>query len=224
MPDISLFEKISVLSGLDRKELEDFARHAMPVHLEKGSYLFYRNDKSTGVYLLAEGSLQVIMDNEDNKEIIVYTINEGDIVGEMTMFSGAERSAAAVALEECRLYKLNNSKFIELMNLYPSIAVNLSKTLVDRLHAANSMIERLGMMDGTERVAHFLRALAMREGIERDEWLHLVKKPTYKQISQRLGVSEKTVYRTMQGLAKNGDIVIKGRQLALKKGFTNRLE
>ena len=223
MVELGLLKKIDTLSGLTDHDLEDFGRHITTVHLDKGSYLFYRNDPSSGLYLVSKGSLQIIIDNETNKEIIVYTIMQGDIVGEMTLFDDSARSATVVALEECRLYKIRDSKFIELMNVYPAIAINLSRILIDRLHAANDMIERLGMMDGNQRVAHYLKALIMREGTLENAWYCLPKKPTYRHISQRLGVSEKTVYRTVQTMLKEGNIDIKGRKLMIKQGFLDNI-
>lgn len=216
MVDSAFLKKIGVLGGLSDEDLDDIAHHVTPVSVEKGSYLFYRGDASTGVYLVAKGSLQIIIDNDSNKEIIVYTIYQGDIVGEMTMFTEARRTATAIALEECKLYKIKNAKFIELMGQYPAIGVNLLKILIERLQAANNMIERLGTMDGGERVISFLKSLVMREGALKDGFYYLPRKPTYRQISQRLGLSEKTVYRTMSGLAHSGAIKIRGRQLFIK--------
>jgi len=219
MSDSALLRTIDVFSGLADREIEDASGSFAPIYLEKGAHLFYRNDKSTGVYLVAKGSLQVIIDNDAQKEIIVYTVPTGDIIGEMTLFNDAERTATAVALMNCRLFKVKNSRFLELMGKYPVIAVNLARILIDRLHAANAMIERLGTMDGSERIVHFLKALIIREGSDGGEWYHLQNRPTYRQMSQRLGVSEKTIYRTFQSLAAAGDIVLKGRSLSVRRAL-----
>jgi CRP-like cAMP-binding protein len=223
MVELGLLKNIDALSGLTDQNLEDFGKHVTSVHLDKGSHLFYRNDPSSGLYFVSQGSLQIIIDNEANKEIIVYTIMQGDIVGEMTLFDESARSATVIALEECRLCKISNNKFIELMNTFPKIAINLSRVLIDRLHAANSMIERLGMMDGNQRVAHYLKTLIMRDGTLEDSWYSLPKKPTYRFISQRLGVSEKTVYRTVQTMLQDGNITIKGRKLMVKQDFLDSI-
>ncbi|VAX25719.1 hypothetical protein MNBD_NITROSPINAE02-19 [hydrothermal vent metagenome] len=221
MSDASSLREVAILEGLSDKDLEDMAKRLIPVRYSKGQYLFYRNDKSTGLYFVVGGSIQIIIDNELNKEIVVYTISKGDVVGEMSLFSNEKRSATAVALEESHLFKVHNEKFIELMHNHPSIAVNLARVLIDRLLAANEMIERLGAMDGTERVIHFLKSLAAREGVQNGDVSRLENRPTYRQISQRLGVSEKTIYRTMRALVKKGDIEIHGRQLTLNPSIVN---
>ncbi len=197
------------------------ARQFAPVSLSKGSFLFYRNDESQGIYFVTKGSFQIIIDNEESKEIIVYTIGDGDILGEMSLFTNMNRSATAVALAPSKLYKISNTKFIEMMKRYPDIAINLTQILVERLLSANETIERLGAMDGKQRVAHFLRALIMREGSEDGKKMVLKSRPTYYQISQRLGISEKTVYRTISSLAKDGIIDIKGRGLVVDRSFLN---
>jgi CRP-like cAMP-binding protein len=75
-------------------------------------------------------------------------------------------------------------------------------------------------MDGMERVADFIRALAAREGTLRDG-LYVLPRPTYSQISHRLGISEKTVYRTMRQMADDGTITIKDRGLIVPKSFVD---
>lgn len=215
MSDTALLKRMNVLSGLSDREVEDVARRAAPVLLEKGGRLFYRHDESSGVYFVVEGSIQIIIDNDANREIIVYTVKAGDILGEMSLFENRERSATAVALEKSRLFKISGGRFLELMHVYPTIGVNLSRVLVERLLAANEMIERLGAMDGEERVAHFLAALAASEGVRDGDFYRLDNKPTHRQVANRLGVSEKTVYRAMRAMAETGRLKTRGRKLYL---------
>ncbi|VAX14933.1 hypothetical protein MNBD_NITROSPINAE01-579 [hydrothermal vent metagenome] len=225
MNDIDTLHEINILAGLPKEDLQDISRYMSPVNLPKGSYLFYRNDESGWLYLVASGSLQVIIDNDANREIIVCTIKSGDIIGEMSLFSNSPRSATAIALEDTKLFKIENSKFIELMASYPAAGINLSKVLVDRLMSANQMIERLGAMDGTERVTDFMKALVAREGIkDGEDMCHVENRPTYHEIAQRLGVSEKTVYRTMRSLSKDGAIKVTGKKLIVKPSILGILE
>jgi CRP-like cAMP-binding protein len=213
---------IKAFQGLSSAEMEDVGRGLSPMALEKGSYLFYRNDPSPGVYFLTKGTLQITIDSGDNREIVVYVIQEGDIVGEMSLFGRTERSASAAALEKCLLFKTSAAKFIEIMNIYPAVAVNLARILVDRLREANDVIERLGTMDGEERVANFLVALAMRTGETKGEFFRIGKKPTYRSISQRLGMSEKTVYRAMRSLMEGSALIIEDGSLLVKKSLAEK--
>ena len=205
----SQIAELRPLKELSQNELEDVARSLMELSLNKGAHLFYRNDPSSGVYLLAKGALQITIDSEESKEIVVTVIREGEIVGEMSLFDQSRRSATAVAIEKCQLYKVERERFIELMNIYPPIAISLSRTLIERLNEANSIIERLGTMDGPERVSNYLKALAMREGVIENGLYRLPRKPTYRSVSQRLGLSEKTVYRAVHSLMESGAVSVR---------------
>ena len=209
-------KRFKIFSSLSDEAIQEVSDHVTASKIKKGSYLFYRNDITTGLYFVLEGRFQIIIDNEANKEITVYTIGVGDLIGEMSLFSDGIRSATAVALEDSSLFTIKNESFIRLMEQHPAIGLNLSRSLVDRLLAANEMIERLGAMDGGERVADFIIALAAREGILKGDSYHLTR-PTYHQISQRLGLSEKTIYRTMRAMAKEEKITIQGRNLTVDK-------
>ncbi|MBI5815936.1 MAG: Crp/Fnr family transcriptional regulator [Nitrospinae bacterium] len=219
MDDLELIGQINVFAGLGGDQIAEVARRLAPMRVEKGSYLFYRDDMSDGMFFVARGLFQIIIDNEANREIIVYTVGKGDILGEMSLFGEHKRSATAVALEESRLFKISNERFLDLMRTCSLIGVNMAKVLIGRLLAANEMIERLGAMDGAERIEHFLKSLLVREGSLRDDRYAMEKRPTYRQISQRLGISEKTVYRTMRCLAEKGMIHLGGKRLEMMKSF-----
>lgn len=219
MDDLELISQINVFSGLGGNEIAEVARRLAPLRVEKGSYLFYRDDRSDGMFFVARGLFQIIIDNDANREIIVYTVGKGDILGEMSLFGEHKRSATAVALEESRLFKIPNERFLDLMRIYPPVGVNMANVLIGRLLAANEMIERLGAMDGSERIEHFIKSLLAREGVETGDKYVMEKRPTYRQISQRLGISEKTVYRTMRALAENGSIHLGGKRLEMLTSF-----
>jgi CRP-like cAMP-binding protein len=213
---------VGIFDGLDARQTADVQARLTTVKLHKGGYLFYRNDLSDSVYVVESGAFQIIIDNDANREIIVYTIGAGNIIGEMTLFTGGLRTATVVALEEAVLYKVSNQRFVSLIHDYPVIGVNLSRILIERLVSANEMIERLGAMDGSERVADFLMALMEREGERQGDEYALDNRPTYYQISHRLGVSEKTIYRTVRQLAKEGHVRVKGRKLFMTVAFMGK--
>ncbi len=224
MNDVEALKSIDVFSGLTDPELKELVEALFPVRVNKGSYLFFRKDPSVGIFFVVQGSFQIIIDNDANKEITVYTIKQGGILGELSLFTNHVRSATAVSLEDSRLFKTSNERFIELMQKFPTIGVNLCKSLVERLLAANEMIERLGAMDGTERVVSYIRALVEREGRPDGENVVVDHRPTYYEISQRLGVSEKTIYRTVKSVEKTGAITVKGRKLSMKRDFLEKEE
>ncbi|MBF0171207.1 MAG: Crp/Fnr family transcriptional regulator [Nitrospinae bacterium] len=208
-----------IFDGLEPRDQEAIRARLATVKTHKGAYLFYRGDESDAVYVVESGAFQIIIDNDANREIIVYTIGPGDIIGEMTLFTHAPRTATVVALADAVLYKISNSRFVELIHDYPAIGVNLSRALIERLVSANEMIERLGAMDGAERVADFLKALMAREGRRVGDEFVMDNRPTYYQISHRLGVSEKTIYRTVRDLAADGVVRVKGRKFFMSVSF-----
>ena len=220
MSDVDILKRASVFSGIPDSDLATIAQKTAFMKVDKGSYIFYRGDPSDGVYFVATGSVQIIIDSDDNREIIVYSVEDGGVIGELSIFENHHRSATAVTISDAKLFKIANERFVKIINRFPSIAVNLSRILVNRLLAANVMIERMGTMDGTERVADFIKALAAREGILRDGQ-YVLPRPKNSQISHRLGISEKTVYRTIRQMADDGTITIEGRGLIVPKSFVD---
>lgn len=220
MINVDILRKAGMFSGFSDGDLTAILQKAAFMEVGKGSYIFYRGDPSDGVYFVVAGSVQIIIDSDDKREIIVYSVEEGDLLGELSIFENHRRSATAVVISDAKLFKIANEEFLDIINRRPSVAVNLSRILVNRLLAANVMIERMGTMDGARRVADFVKALAAREGALEDG-NYVLPKPAYGQVSHRLGISEKTVYRTMRQMADDGKISIRGRGLFVPKNFVD---
>ncbi|MFW2331712.1 MAG: Crp/Fnr family transcriptional regulator [Nitrospinota bacterium] len=210
---VKIFDQISIFDqGLIKKK-------STIVSLKKGTPLLYREESANYIFVIESGMLQVSIDSKSGKEIIVYKLLEGDIVGELNLFSNKERTATAIALNDSKLIKISNTDFIEFMRTFPQIGLNLTNVLIERLISANRTIERLGAMDATDRVADFIYSLAKIEGKEQDDYFHIQKRPTYINISQELAISEKTVFRVFKALEADGKIEMIGRELKVYKSI-----
>ena len=96
-----------VLSGiplfaetLDDAQLEALAHKSSPVIFPAGSILMTEGDFATSMFAIVEGSVAVTVADEDGRERHVAELKGGDIVGEMSLMTGARRSATATAATE----------------------------------------------------------------------------------------------------------------------------
>src|SRR3954454_6494789 len=73
-----------------RKELE-------PRIARRGDILIRQGDSADGMYLVASGRFQVMLENEDGDEVVVNEIGRGELVGEMALLTDDPRSATITA-------------------------------------------------------------------------------------------------------------------------------
>ena len=76
------------------------------------STLIYAGDESDALYYIVKGSVTVIIEDDDGREMIMAYLNEGDFFGEMGLFDeAANRSAGLKAKTECEVAEITYYKF-----------------------------------------------------------------------------------------------------------------
>ncbi|MFT5032952.1 MAG: CRP/FNR family cyclic AMP-dependent transcriptional regulator [Bermanella sp.] len=84
------------------------------------STIIYAGDDSDALYFIIEGSVSVLIENDEDREMIVAYLNKGDFFGEMGVFDSEEtRSAWVKTKTECEVAEISYSKFQELREQYP---------------------------------------------------------------------------------------------------------
>jgi CRP-like cAMP-binding protein len=111
------------------------------------SIIFEEDDKSEELYIVKSGKILIYkyIDEEKNKFEVLASLCKGDIFGEMGILDNAARFACAKAvLEPCELYCMNKNDFLDILQKYPEISLNLNKIYSDRLRATGQkLIEHL---------------------------------------------------------------------------------
>lgn len=123
LADVSLFK------GLDRKDLRKISQrmkvvnyHADHVIIEEGSGGY------GGMGIVLSGSCRVL-----RGEDVVNRIGPGQVFGEMSLIDERPRSATVVADEPTEAAEISAWEFRAQIKESPEIAINLLKTLSERL-------------------------------------------------------------------------------------------
>lgn len=115
---------------------------------KKGDFLFKVGDKADKMFYIKRGSLKLI---EINK-----VIKEGQVIGEMGIFSPfKERTASAVCEEDLEAYTMGKDEVIKFFSQDPNMAINLIqlsiKRFIENLKAETAARERI---ESELRIAH----------------------------------------------------------------------
>jgi CRP-like cAMP-binding protein len=85
---------------LDADQLRALAHKSAPVLFPTGSILMTEGDFATSMFAIVEGRLAVTVSDADGGTRHVADLGAGDIVGEMSLMTGARRSATVIAKTE----------------------------------------------------------------------------------------------------------------------------
>ena len=96
------------------------------------------------------------MTTEDGRELSVRHAVRGDLLGEIAVLDGGERSADAVALTPVVAYGLRRAPFEQLVARYPALSAGIIAFLCRRLRQTTDQLEGIALYSIEVRLARFL--------------------------------------------------------------------
>gem|GEM_PF-22705 len=154
MVAISLTPKIKI------KNIDKLLAHCHRRRYTAKSTIIYAGDRCESLFFIVKGSVTILIEDDDGREMIIAYLNAGDFFGEMGLFekegSDKERSAWVRAKTECEVAELSYAKFRELTQQDPDILYALGSQMAERLRNTTRKVGDLAFLDVTGRVARTL--------------------------------------------------------------------
>ncbi len=194
--------------------LQRFLQHCHRKHYPTRSTIIHEGDKPDTLYYIIDGSVSVLIEDNDGREIVLSYLNPGDFFGEMGLFEEVSRSAWVVARTPCEMAEINYEQFRNLAMGDAEIIFRLASQLANRLRKTSRKVSDLAFLDVTGRVAHTLLELAM----EPDAMTHpdgMQIRITRQEIARIVGCSREMVGRVLKDLEEEGLISAKGKTIVV---------
>ena len=215
MKKIELLQTVSIFWDLKQEELGYIAEKMVARHYDNGNYIFLEDSDGEQCFFVLEGSVKVTRLSKDGREVILAMLNEGDFFGEMSLLDGESRSANVIALEKTEVLTLDRKDFLDVVNDYPQIAVQLLKELAGRLRKSDRQIASLSLSDAEKRIALCIIRFADEQGVIQNGKVSIPKTPIQQDIANMAGTSRETVSRALSILEKEDFIARNGRELMI---------
>lgn len=84
----------------------------MKRQLQKGMIIFNEGDKGDSAYIIDKGRVEIYV-GENDEMTPIAVLGVGEIFGEMAIIDGSDRSASAIALEDCELTVVSQDQLAE---------------------------------------------------------------------------------------------------------------
>ena len=137
---IEYVKNVSLFKSLQEDELKLLSTRFTAQEYKEGETVLRELEKSTALYILVEGEVNVVLDTE-GIEFVLDELRAGQFFGEMALLDGKPRSAGVICMSDCRMLKLSGKDFYEILDLKPSILRSLVVELCDRLRKANAKLK-----------------------------------------------------------------------------------
>lgn len=197
---VTALRTLPLFQGIAPERLDGIARCASMRRVSRGTAVVLAGDSIDCVYFVLNGSLKVLVSDEDGREVILTMLGQGDIFGEMGVVDEAPRSATVTAVSSSDLVSIPQSDFRRILQDNFELCLRIMGNLAQRLREADRKIESLALMDVYGRVARLL--LDMAETVNGET---VVKRKISKQdIAKMIGASREMVSRVMKDLQTRG--------------------
>ncbi len=123
---------IPFFSSLSDDVLEAIEKYCRREHYGRGELVFAEGDFGDRMYVIQSGQVKVVSERNGSEKIFSY-LNPGNFFGETALLTGEPRNASIRVVIDSDLVSLGRQELQELIESYPTIAVEISRELSRRL-------------------------------------------------------------------------------------------
>jgi NTE family protein len=142
-------------------------QHLQWVEIAAGETLIRQGEAGDSAYLTISGRLRVYVADENGRSRMVRELSRGEVIGEMSLYTGEPRAATVVAVRDSVLVKLAQRHFEAMLLHHPQVSLTFMRQMIRRLQSEH---ER-------QRVAApvTIGLLPISEGVELAEFAHALQ-------------------------------------------------
>lgn len=129
-------------NALSAEERETLAGHCKPVELRKGTVMMRQGDAAVSMFIMMEGAISVAIKTSSGEEQEVAISAAGDVVGEMSLMTGAPRTATVTALTRVRVLEITRETIDEMLKKNPELFERFSRVLAQRQLEIDALANR----------------------------------------------------------------------------------
>lgn len=133
----NLLARIPFFTDLPADELDRILAQLETVNLKSGEILFHEGDPGENMYIVVSGNLEILMAPDTDNELILNMVPQGEYIGEMSLVTGAPRTASVRAHGDVTLLSMGRAQLLDLMHQHPQLANTMVNVLSQRLDNTN---------------------------------------------------------------------------------------
>ena len=190
------------------------------VHCHRRTYpaktvIINAGDHSDELYYLIHGSVSVLIEDDDGREIVLAYLNEGDFFGEIGMFDeNRERSAWVRTRVKCDVAQISYDRLRNLASQYPEILFSMLSQLALRLRNTSRKVGDLAFTDVAGRVARALLELCKQpDAMTHPDGMQI--RITRQELGRIAGCSREMVGRVLKNLEMQHLISVSGKTIVV---------
>lgn len=195
--------------------LDKFLEHCHKRHYSAKSTIIYADDKPDVLFFILDGSVTVLIEDDDGREIVLAYLNKGDFFGEMGLFDEQlSRSAWVRARTSCEVAEISYTKFRQIAQDHSDIVFAMASQMASRLRITSRKVSDLAFMDVSGRVARTLLDLCTQpDAMTHPDGMQI--KVTRQELGKIVGCSREMAGRVLKSLEQEGLVAVAGKTMVV---------
>ncbi len=172
--------------------------------IKKGELLLYEGDEEANrAFVILSGKLEVRLISGTGHETLLYYLEPGELVGELTAFGVKARTATVAASMPTKLLEVSYSDFLARMQDCDFVK-KVSHHFLTRYLRTHEVVCRLGQPNVAMKLCRYFKSLADQKGKQGDAVS--LRLPSHAEMGKLLSCQRETVTREMKKLVGAGVI------------------
>ena len=187
--------------------------------VRKGEVLFLRSDPGESAYVVRSGTISMVLNSPDGREMVIEEVRAGEMLGEGELLTRKAYSADAIAHSNSELLVIPSETFLRVMDEEPRLVRLVLEFTARRLQNSTKRQMALAFMNAHARLARILLAL---EEEQRDVGFVTVSQD---ELAQGAGLIRQTVAKALGEWRRNGWLLTgRGRIVILNRKALEQVE
>ena len=211
---------MNVVRKLHQPWLDAFLSYCHTKRYDKHVDFIRQGAPAESLYYLVEGSVTALMEDEDQREIVLAYINKGEFIGEMGLFiQQTTRSVIVRTRVRCQVAEITYRRLEQLMenelkDYAKDILLAIGYQLSQRLRHTSRKVGHLAFLDVTGRIARTLLDLCKQpDAMTHPDGMQI--RITRQEIGRIVGCSREMAGRVLKNLEEQGLISVKGKTIVV---------
>ncbi len=205
----SYIQDIDLLKDVQICHQNAIVSTAQEMTFSSNETLFTEGEEALGIYILLQGCVKLVRLTSDGRELVLFIVRSGQMVGEGAVFQKGTHPITAMAMEKTKILFLPRKLCFELAANAPSFAMRLLSAFALRQRMLTQKLAAQGERNATRRVAGYILHRYFMEGADNQVPFKLSRED----MANLLGLARETLSRQLSLLIECGAISIEGRTI-----------
>lgn len=206
----------------DKPIIQEFIARAHKRSYPPKHTLIHAGDTPASLYLILEGSVSVLIEDDDARQMVLAYLNPGSFFGEMCLFPEQQVRTAIVRTRTPTLVaEIGYQAFRQLSREVPDVMYEIAGQLAARLRDTSRRLTDLAFLDVAGRISHELLALC-RQPDAAPNPRGIVVRISRQELARIVGCSREMAGRVLKKLEEDGLVQVSGRSILVIKAAPQR--